>query len=104
MSDAHTREYVGIMDVMDILSGLLKHTFPELLQEGYVQKHKRLSMMELQAIGIDFGSKSVALFVHGGDLVYKVIEFFLVFFLPFSMGGVLCISFFLFHHQQFVCF
>ena len=72
VSDFNTNEYVGIIDVVDILNGILQAVYPELLREGYVQAHKRLSMTELQAIGFEFTSQTVAGLVHGGDLWYKV--------------------------------
>ncbi|KAH7619934.1 hypothetical protein Ndes2526B_g05178 [Nannochloris sp. 'desiccata'] len=69
--DASTNEYIGIIDVMDTLNGLLLSVYPELLREGYVQTHKRLSMTELETIGLDFSSQTIATLVHGGDLWYR---------------------------------
>jgi CBS domain-containing protein len=56
---------------MDTLNGLLHAVYPELLREGYIQTHKRLSMTELETIGLDFSSQTIASLVHGGDLWYK---------------------------------
>ena len=62
---------MGILDVLDCIHALLLVAYPELLQEGYVKTHKRLSMTELQAIGIDFSAQHIAGLVHGGDLWYR---------------------------------
>lgn len=62
---------MGILDVYDALAGLLAHVYPELLKEGYVAAHKRLSMTELQAIGLEYCAQRIATLVHGGDLWYK---------------------------------
>jgi 5'-AMP-activated protein kinase regulatory gamma subunit len=69
--DAATKEYIGIMDVMDTLNALLLSVYPELLHGDYVQTHKRLSMTELETIGLDFSSQTIATLVHGGDLWYR---------------------------------
>ncbi len=69
--DTTTNEYIGIIDVMDTLNGLLHSVYPELLREGYIETHKRLSMTELETIGLDFSSQTIASLVHGGDLWYK---------------------------------
>lgn len=57
---------------MDALTALLHQIYPELLAEGFVESHKRLSMTELQAFGIEFGSHTVSSMLHGGDLWFKV--------------------------------
>lgn len=56
---------------MDALKALLHQIYPELLADGFVESHKRLSMTELQAFGIEFGSHSVSSMLHGGDLWFK---------------------------------
>lgn len=72
VSDANTNEYIGIFDIMDALGGLLRRMYPELLREGFLETHKRLSMTELQALGVEFGSQAIASMLHGGDLWFKV--------------------------------
>ncbi len=69
--DSTTNEYIGIIDVFDTLNGLLHSVYPELLKEGYIETHKRLSMTELETIGLDFASQTIATLVHGGDLWYR---------------------------------
>ncbi len=45
--------------------------YPELLEQGYLKSHRRLSISELQSVGVEFTAKKLSSLLHGGDLWYK---------------------------------
>ncbi|EFN53812.1 hypothetical protein CHLNCDRAFT_53630 [Chlorella variabilis] len=71
VSDAATGEYVGMVDVADIMGSMLRGVYPELLEKGYLEQHKRLSISELQSVGVEFCSRKLSNLLHGGDLWFK---------------------------------
>lgn len=71
VSDAASGEYVGMLDVADILGGVVKGVYPELLEKGFLEQHKRLSISELQSVGVEFSARKLSNLVHGGDLWFK---------------------------------
>ena len=72
VNDALTNEYVGMVDVVDLIGNFLQSIFPELQHVDFIQDHKRLSIAELQALGVEFGTRTITRMLHGGDLWYKV--------------------------------
>jgi CBS domain-containing protein len=74
-----TNEYAGILDVVDILAGLLSEdyglnaTHKELLRSGgkWLAHHSRLGITELTAFGADFGNQPVGHLMHGGEVWFK---------------------------------
>ncbi|GAB4816058.1 hypothetical protein N2152v2_003104 [Parachlorella kessleri] len=71
VSDAVSGEYVGMIDVADLLKGLIRGVYPELLEQDYLKSHKRLSISELQSVGVEFTAKNLSSLLHGGDLWFK---------------------------------
>ncbi|KAI7836565.1 hypothetical protein COHA_009582 [Chlorella ohadii] len=71
VSDATSGEYVGMVDVADIMAGVVRGVYPELLERGFLEQHKRLSISELQSVGVDFCSRKLGNLLHGGDLWFK---------------------------------
>jgi hypothetical protein len=71
VSDAISGEYVGMVDVADIMGGVVRGVYPELLERGFLEQHKRLSISELQSVGVDFCSRKLGNLLHGGDLWFK---------------------------------
>ncbi|KAL4419761.1 hypothetical protein ABPG75_006859 [Micractinium tetrahymenae] len=71
VSDAATGEYVGMLDVADVLGGVVRGVYPELLEKGFLEQHKRLSISELQSVGVDFNARKLSNLLHGGDLWFK---------------------------------
>ncbi|PSC70096.1 E3 ubiquitin-ligase [Micractinium conductrix] len=71
VSDAVTGEYVGMLDVADVMGGVVRGVYPELLEKGFLEQHKRLSISELQSVGVEFNSRKLSNLLHGGDLWFK---------------------------------
>lgn len=71
VSDALTGEYTGMVDAPSILRSLLKGVYAELLEKDFVASHQRLSISELQSVGVEFCSRRLSSVLHGGDLWYK---------------------------------
>lgn len=74
VTDPSTQGYVGMLDVMDILGSFVGAVYPELLREGWMEVHKKLSVMELESLGVEFSARSIQGILHGGELWYKVSE------------------------------
>eukprot|EP00884_Botryococcus_braunii_P000297 jgi/Botrbrau1/10268/Bobra.0140s0021.1 len=66
-----TREYIGFVDVRDILRGIIQAMYPELLEAEYVEKHSHLSSSELQTIAPDALLQPVSKLLHDNDLWFK---------------------------------
>lgn len=72
--DFSTEDYIGLLDAGDLLRGLLKQVsgpFHELQEEEYIQRHHRLSMVELQSLGLEYGKTKLQGLLHHGELWFK---------------------------------
>lgn len=73
MCTEETREYVGMLDVADILNGLIRHLYPEFFAPNgkWLEEHPRLGIAEITAVGAEFGSKPIGTLLHGGELWFR---------------------------------
>lgn len=62
--DADTSEYIGLLDVGDVLRALCHRAYPELLDASYVATHRKLSMAELQNVGFDVCASTAGEVMH----------------------------------------
>ncbi|KAI3425172.1 hypothetical protein D9Q98_008942 [Chlorella vulgaris] len=67
ISDASSGEYVGMLDVGDVMAAVVR----ELLEAGFLERHQRLSISELQSAGVEFCAHKLGSLLHGGDLWFK---------------------------------
>lgn len=70
---AETSEYIGMIDVVDIVGGLIRMSYPEFFtcNGQWLEEHPRLGIAELTAIGTEYGNKRIESLLHGGELWFQ---------------------------------
>jgi len=72
--DSTSSDYCGLIDVADLLKGFLDRlsaNYSELNQEEFLQHHHKITMAELQSLGLTYSSTKIHHLLHNAEMWYR---------------------------------